>query len=91
MYQDQILNIHTLRVHYMHAVANLNSGYLRYGQFKKKWLFLHFSQSDLDKEVSRAANYPKRKKKNYLVIFMYSESCFVYYNIFWPQYNQKFT
>ena len=30
-------------------------------------------------------------EKFYLAIFMYSESCFVYYNIFWPQYNQKFT
>ena len=30
-------------------------------------------------------------KNFYLAIFMYSESCFVYYNIFWPQYNQKFT
>ena len=29
-------------------------------------------------------------KTFYLAIFMYSESCFVYYNIFWPQYNQKF-
>ena len=30
-------------------------------------------------------------KKFYLAILMYSESSFVYYNIFWPQYNQKFT
>ena len=30
-------------------------------------------------------------KKIYLAIFKYSESCFVYYNIFWPQYNQNIT
>ena len=28
-------------------------------------------------------------KNFYLAIFMYSESCFVYYNIFWPQVQPK--
>ena len=34
-----ILSFHTLRVHYMHAAANLNSGYSKYAKVRACALF----------------------------------------------------
>ena len=31
-YGNELRNIHTLRVHYAHAAANLNSGYSKYAK-----------------------------------------------------------
>ena len=36
---DQLIIIHTLRVHYAHAAANLNSGYLKYAKVARVHYF----------------------------------------------------
>ena len=38
-YQTKLLKIHTLRVHYAHATANLNSGYSKYAKVARVHYF----------------------------------------------------